>query len=771
MKLRAFKLKNLVTSFLSIMESGKVFNISLGFSCICIFLGYVHNLSYIFKIRYKNFTEDKLVFFTNSLFYLNYTNLLHYVSSKDMTYVVFIALQIIIYTFSFYLFLVALLQKHRFFKVLRSKPIEILNVFFQMIVTTYYWALLIPFLEIFSNLMDCDWYSYFPDSDKGCPHNSTTVLILSIFGITTVSLCGVFILWLYRSYIFLDKALLKKKFTVILLVIYLFKVFLVCLFPLYKQVNALMFIFLHMIGIFSLYDYVFNFPITNTTLSKFYISVLVSYEVLCTIFTLDCYTDLFQEEDLFYIIMIVLVLSIKLSLKLFEKLYFRILIQNFGNFQFLGFSLEELHRLYQNRFDSNQDLLLFCGMLKFHLRKCSLKDCVLSEKRMRKFEKMNVEEKEKLINKFISEMFMRNIREVFQKNIKNNKNFDSILLKYCSFLTNHNNNSIKSYYEIQHILSLNTRKSFYFQSISLNLLRIIELLIKIYEYESKRNVESALNDKEIDLQSFFDILKEKDQMKSQLILIFNIKIDFWEQYKTGLSSYSQIIKSINKLMTPVREYQRLIDLKIKIYKTSQKRIFALKFKIMFTCFILNTVNECIKVEDELEKLKRKELTLEKNIINCNSFFYGNVVTVQSSFLKSNGTILESSKNIKLAKFFNYSSEEIKSLKTIESLMPNIIAENHQKFIHYFMNRARSKKDKEHVFIPTFAMNKSGFLFPIKLYVGLNFDLKYNVVMHAAMLDLGSYIFFILSIFLSFSIFFSFKFSLLICFHQFFSLSV
>jgi len=259
-------------------------------------------------------------------------------------------------------------------------------------------------------------------------------------------------------------------------------------------------------------------------------------------------------------------------------------------------------------------------------------------------------------------------------------------------------------------------------------------------------VESVLNDKEIDLQSFFDILKEKDQMKTQLINIFNIKIEFWEQYQSGLTSYSQIIKSINKLMSPVREYQHLINLKIKLYKNSQKRIFALKFKIMFTCFILNTVNECIKVEDELEKLKRKELTLEKNIINCNSFFYGNVVTVQASFLKSNGTILESSKNIKLAKFFNYSSEEIKSIKNIESLMPDIIAENHKKFIKYFMNRSRSKKDKEHVFVPTFAMNKSGFIFPIKLYIGLNFDLKYNVVMHAAMLDLGFFHFFFSDLF-------------------------
>jgi len=452
---------------------------------------------------------------------------------------------------------------------------------------------------------------------------------------------------------------------------------------------------------------------------------------------LDCYTSIFQEVDLFYIIMIVLVLTIKVASKIFEKLYYRILMQTFENFQYLGFSLEELHRLYHNRFDSNVDLLLFCGMFKFHIRTCKIKDCVLSEKKMQKFDKMNVDEREKLVNRFVSEMFLRNIKEAYQKNIKNNKNFDSILLKYCSFLTNHNNNnSVKSYYEIQHMLSLNTKKSFYFQSISLNLLKIIESLIKIYEFESKKNNENAMMDKEIDLQSFFEILKDKDFMKSQLIEIFIIKLDFWEQYKTGLNSYSQIIRNINKLMKPVRDYGRMIDFKIKQFKNSQKRIFALKFKIMFTCFILNTVNECIKVEDELEKLKKKELTLEKNIINCNSFFYGNVVTIQASFLKNNGIILESSKNIKLAKFFDYSPEEIKSLKCIDSLMPEIIAKNHSKFMNYYINKPRSKKDKENVFIPTYALNKKGFIFPVKKYFGMNFDVKYNVVMHSALLDLG-----------------------------------
>lgn len=688
-------------------------------------------------MRYKSFSEDKLLFFTNTFFYLNFPNVLSYVGSKELTYLFFIALQIVIYLFTLHLFLVALLKKRQKLNILRTKLISFMNLLFQIVSTLFYWVFLVPFLEMFANLMDCDWYSYFPDYERNCPNNNEIITILSVFGMIMVFICGVFILWLYRTYSFLDKSLLKKKFTLILLAIYLCKTFIVCLWPLLKNSTIMVFLFLHAIGLLSIFDYLVNFPITNTFLSKFYISILMNYELLCIIFTLDCYSNIFEERDLFYIIVIVILCGVKLGITIFKKLYYRIVIENFQKFQFLGFSLEEFHRLYHNRFNSNSDLFVFCGMLKFHIRVCKLKDCVLNEKKLMKFDKMNIEDKEKLINKFISEMFLRNIREVFKKNQKNSKNYDSILLKYCSFLANHNNNSIKSYYEIQHMLSLNTKKSFYFQSISLNLLKIIEALIKLYEYESKRNSnENSLNEKEIDLSSFFEILKEKDLFKQQIIEILQLKVEFWEEYKTGIHSYSKIIRNINKLMKIVIDFEKFIEYKLKVYKNSQKRIFALKFKIMFTCFVLNTVNESIKFEDELEKLKKKELTLEKNIINCNSFFYGNVVTMQASFLKSSGTLLESSKNIQLANFFNYSSEEIKALKNIENFMPEIIAKNHSRFINFYMNRARSKKDKEKVYILAYVLNKKGFVFPVKKYTGMSFDAKYNVIMHTALLDLG-----------------------------------
>lgn len=491
---------------------------------------------------------------------------------------------------------------------MNSKLIAYINFFFQIISTLYYWVLLVPFLEMFANLMDCDWSSYFPGYEQNCPYRSEIVLILSIFGMLMVFMCGLYIIWLYRTYIFLDKSLLKKKFTFILLIIFLNKVFLVCLWPLIKEIQALVFICIHLIGCLSLFDYLANFPITNTFLSRFYISVLMNYEFLCIIFTLDCYTNIFHEEDLFYIIMIVLIFGVKVALKLFEKLYCRILFQNFNNFQFLGFSLEEFHRLYNNKSNSETDLFLFCGMLKFHIRTCKTKECIFTEKKFEKFDKMNIEEKDKIINRFISETFLKNIKNVYIKNLKNQKNYDSILLKYCSFLaSNNNNNSIKSYYEIQHMISLNKKKSFYFQSISLNILKLLESLIKIYEFHSKMNNESPLNDKEIDLQSFFEILRDKDIMKNRLISIMNLKVNFWEEYKSGLHSYYQLIKQINNLMGPVKDYQNFIELKLKLYKNSQKRIFALKFKIIFTCYVYNSVNECIKVEDELEKLKKKRI--------------------------------------------------------------------------------------------------------------------------------------------------------------------
>jgi len=548
---------------------------------------------------------------------------------------------------------------------------------------------------------------------------------------------GFFILWLYRTYMFLDKGLLKKKFTLFLAILYIAKFLLVVLYPLLSEnMSAVVFVLLNVIGIYSILDYVRNFPITNSHLSRFCISIICAFQNLCLIFTLFEYTQLIEEPSLFYVLVFSIVFSIKIGLKIHETIYHRMLKSDMDDHLFLGYCLEELYRLYNARHSCTKDSFFLGGVMKLHVVKCTYPKCVVTEKTLNEFDFMDLEIQQKLMNNFISQIFLKNLKAINMKHSTNAQNFERIVLKFSSFLNKNNSSPMKAYYEIQKIFSLNIHKSFYFQSISMNVLRQIRALIILFENTSHKNVDFIENDKELEVSTFFEMFNEKHSLKKIFLDLLEKRLIFWDKYKDGFHSYEEVLKVMNKFMNEVVNVRKILDQKMSKNKSSQKIIFDLKFKTILECVIFNNVNNAVKNEGELDKIKKKELTLEKNILNCNSFFNNNYTTILASFLNCKGKILENSKKESLARFFNYSMEEVKSLIEINSLMPSFLATNHSRFIDWFLKKDRTAKSKEKKFIPSFGLNKQGFIFPIKLYIGFNFDFSYDVVFHAAMLDLG-----------------------------------
>lgn len=736
MKLRKFKLKHLVSSFLSIMESSKVIVLSLPLCCISMLLGFCHNLSYYFKLRFNIFEDSKMIFLKNAIFYSNFPNFLYYLKSPTLALIIFYGVQGLVYYFTLYLFFIGFLRRFHFTKVLNSRALIFLNFLFQYYVSLFYWIFAVPALELFSNILDCNWYSYLDDYPQ-CSSLPLYISILSILAMIVTIINGFFILWLYRTYMFLDKGLLKKKFTVILAILYIAKFLLVVVYPMMQSnFPIIVFVALHLIGLYSLFDFIRNFPITNSSLSRFYISILCSFEILCIIFTLFEYTQVIEEPSLFYVVIIATVFSIKLGLKIHEVIYHNMLKSNMDDKQFLGYCLEELYRLYHSRHSCAKDCFFLWGVLKLHVTKCKLEKCFISEKVLSELNFLDLDVQQKIMNNFVSQIFTKNIKEINKKNSSNARNFELIVLKFSSFLNKNNSSPIKAYYEMQKIYSLNSHKSFYFQSISINVLQQIRSLIRLYEFKSHRNGDFIENDKELEVSTFFEMFNEKLFLRRLFIDLLEKRMNFWDKYKDGFHGYSEVFKVLNGFMNEVVNVKNILDTRLNKNKLTQKVIFDLKFKTILECVIFNNVNNAVKNEDELDKIKKKELTLEKNILNCNSFFNNNYTTVQASFLNSNGKILEISKTESLARFFTYSMEEIKSLNEIPSLMPQFLAKAHPLFISYFLKKDRTSKTKERKYVPSFGLDKKGFIFPLKIYTGFNFDYSYDVVFHASLLDLG-----------------------------------
>ena len=66
-----------------------------------------------------------------------------------------------------------------------------------------------------------------------------------------------------------------------------------------------------------------------------------------------------------------------------------------------------------------------------------------------------------------------------------------------------------------------------------------------------------------------------------------------------------MIKNVNLLVNPIKDFESTLEKKLLLKKDNTKKVFLLKFQIIFNCMVLNNVNDGLKIEDELDKLKKK----------------------------------------------------------------------------------------------------------------------------------------------------------------------
>lgn len=733
MRLKPFKLKHLVSAFHHFMSSNTKIVFSPLLTNIFLVLNFLQLLSYLIKLNPPDSFEDpKMKIFSKFLFYMNFSNLLSiYSSSTSLSLVFFIISQVIIYYTLFFWLMATMIVKYGKENIFKKNIFRVVGIIFQIICSLFDVFLMLPILELFSKIIDnCNWYSILQMSK--CEDKSFINDLMAIIGMAVTGILGIIILILNKSYFFLDKDLLKMKFTFYNFVIFLIEIMMICLWLFFKKYEIIIYVFLCAIGFIKFYNFLKIFPYHNTSLNKVFISFTFILISITAVFFLKGFTDLFNSLDLFYSIFILIILSIKLASRTFDYLHKNFKIEDFTKFKHLSYNLEDFYQILNPQ--TNEDKFILDGIFNLHHRNHNFKGYILSEKKYNSFMKMEVEEREKIVTSLISEIFLISIQNQIKKDIKNKVKYDTVFLKYCTFLTYFNKNPIKANFEIQNIIVLNKNKNFYFKCIISDLLK--KLAESIQYYENSNREKDVHDEKELDVRTFFNILKEKERLRLDTIELLNKKIKFFENYKEGIVSYEQIIKNINDLIFPIRKMKDILNAKLSTNnKIDQKKIFVLKFKIIFFSMIMNNVNEGLKVEDELEKLKKKEFTLDQNLLNCNCFFDGNIIPIRSSFQSLEGNILPSSKTKKVADFFKYSLDDLKQIDKITNLMPPAIAINHKFFVHNFISKGRSKENKRKTFFNSFALDKQGYIFPIKIYIGFCYEINTNFVMQSALLDL------------------------------------
>ncbi len=248
----------------------------------------------------------------------------------------------------------------------------------------------------------------------------------------------------------------------------------------------------------------------------------------------------------------------------------------------------------------------------------------------------------------------------------------------------------------------------------------------------KKNLGIQKN--KLNLNKYFEVLKTKKKLNQSMQFILKKKIEFYEKYKEKINSYDGFTNEIKYLHKPVYKFSLFLNT-LKQEKDSLNKAFILKFQAILSGIVLNKFNETIKMEDELEKFRQKEISLDIEL-NGNSFFSDDVVTMQASFLKGIEKIIESSKTYKLAKFFGYNFEELKNLKTFGALMPEVIRKNHFQFVQNYICQMKTQMKRINNEFHTLALTKDEYIFPVKIYLGLSTSSQYDFIYNAALMDIG-----------------------------------
>lgn len=721
MKNKKLSLKLIFMELIDITENQQP-RLSHLFCLLCYCIHFLQIVSYHMKIDCLDYSEPKLSFFAQIIYYSNFTNFVSYFQSYILTII------LIYSTFSFlYLLLLSIISLFLLKKYLKNtKAISWLVKAIVLFMNLFFWIFFIPILELFSNVLDCTSCSPFFEQNF-C--DSILLKLISILGLFSACFLCFLFLWVNQSHNFLEKGFLRMQASgTDFLIIFLH----IILVSFYKYLKDSMPFLIELLIIFILGIWTIS-SIKNSTFSdqktqSYFICFLIANLTISFGFMLKDTGSFLKEKNFFYVVMVSLVFAIKLTFKLINKTNSYLNDSQFKEFRYLGVSLDVFYSNFQNKQSQEKARFLFNGLFRNHYILCKIHNCFISRHKFKDFTSYNTFDQSRTLNSFISEILIRSLKD---KDNRKSTDFEPLLLKYISFITYKSLNPIKSIYELEHVMTLNKNPSFYFSCIVKCLTKQLQISIREYESVIKKDLTEK---KEIDVATFSYLHRSKSKLQKSFILIMKERKLFWEHFRDGFQGFDKMISSAEQLNKKIIAMIRFLDKEIKESKPCLLELMIpLKFRSLISCVVLNHLHEGVKFEDQFEKLLKRETSFNKNMLNSTSILEENVLLVQASFLGSEGLILEASKNEKMARFFNYTLEESKSLKQITQFMPRLIRGFHQKILNWYINKPRGSHFKEPSSFETFAIEKNGALFPVKMYVGHCFEYKNDFVFQTAII--------------------------------------
>ena len=697
---------------------------------ICIFFSFTHTFSYLCSIFLQISQSEsanaifQIIYFTN---YMNFIHLSDYFLLKLAIFVIFQT--VIIFTILYLIFYWILSWYSKKSTIYFSKINKIVGGF----CTVYNWIFLIPALELFINVFDCN--ATHQNFGKSNCYESTLLYLFSIIGTIVSIILSCLILYIDRDFVFLDTSSLKINLNLNLVLCFLIKIVNVTFFKYFHEYEWIYIILLLFFCCLTFSFYFDQIPFKNEDFSIFFLSNLIYFSFLLIILIL-WRIGIVNDNDIIIFASLLIIFSLKIGVKTYNYLLYNIIMKKSLFFKKMIFFLEEMIRLFYGKKIGDSSTFLFYGFFRNHYKNCEDSECLHHKKSLDQFTGLDFTLQSQNFKRFINENLFIYTRKMFLKKDEITTQEEMSILKLITFLLFNGTNPIKTYYETLKILKQNFMFSFGFLTTSNYLKKHIKTKIKSILRDTV--VESGTsNDKKINVNDFFSSYNLKRILEKDMKELLTQKLEFFDKLKNGISGMDELYNMIVKLSPKINNFKKRLD-SMKKYKTSFFLMIRFKFTAILDCVVLNYLMKAVKSENEFFTLMRESIQISSQLNFDLNFFSSNLIVCEASFLQNAGQLTEGCKTGKLRNFFGYSSNAmVDKLNYVEDLMPEYIRSHHFGFFTSYLNKEKEELRGKKIDIESFALTKEGFIFPMKSMMGYNLSLTNDFVLIGAIKNMAT----------------------------------
>lgn len=739
--------KDFLRSLIYILEAQKLYYPRFIY-CLMIVIMYSQFAGYVFcTYATKPLLDPKIIFVAHWNEYSPGTFLLFVAGIDSLTLIIFWIFEAMLYGYFLYIIVLTLINYYRpTLTKIYSDLFGILNTFYQFFFSSFLWIFYVPFTEIHSGIIVCGSNSFLVEfRNKDCSNKPIYFYILGTMGLLLTFFTGVVLVYFYVNYEYLDKNYLKRKFRPNQILQLIARTLLIFFYYLdMSNILLVKHIVSHILGLMSCYDFIFYLPFRDRFICIFYGCVTFIYEYAMVLFSFWELTTFLEEFNIFFIWIIGANFLIAFTIIYVNNYYHSAMLLlpgslNKSNIVKVDIMLEELILLALDSQWNKASKTQLQGIIERFIRKIPLKINFFQKKAQLKDilednMQINIEKIVRIVDQLFG-LFLRDPVIMGSQDI-----YEYISLKYCSFLGIFQENPIKAYFELKTLLSMNKQSNLVgisnkhkYQSSIIFLIvsevisnQIQNLLINTFKIKYEMNI--MLNDKENNFQDtnseiIWKSLPQSEEYKlkyvKEMSKLVKFKLKLWESLCMGYHKMDDFLKDSLILMRRMEKFSNdfYSDMNENKLQNIDLNPIYLKLMSLFSLMIVNDRIQAKAFEEKLKELKKNDMGLKENCANSLTILSGNSIVLQISLLHEKGKIMNQ-KTERIASFFDYNSKDFQSIFSVNSLMPELISNNHSMFLNRFIKYGPSTQflKGKHVY----AKNAEGFIFPIKLNLNLRF---------------------------------------------------